>query len=97
MEREEERVKVDEIDLRFCLLRMLFKLSPCGYVKVMGTYKVEKRNENIQKMTILGAELIITYSNLFINHQQDMAKFVIPLIIITMSIKDGMKIGRICL
>jgi hypothetical protein len=77
MEREEERVKVDEIDLGFCLLYMIFKVSPCGYVKVMGTYKVEKRNEKIQKMTILGAELVITYSNWFINHQQDMEKFVI--------------------
>jgi hypothetical protein len=97
MEREEERVIVDEIDLGFCLLHMLFKVSPRGYVEVMGTYKVEKRNEKIQKMTILGAELFITYSILFINHEQDMANFVISLIIITMSIKDGMKIGRICL
>jgi hypothetical protein len=28
-------------------------------------------------MTILGAELVITYSNLFTYYEQDMAKFVI--------------------
>jgi hypothetical protein len=48
-------------------------------------------------MTILGVELIITYSNLLTYYEQDMAKSVIFLIIITMSIKYGMKIGRICL
>jgi len=31
----------------------------------MGAYKVEKRNEKIQKMTILGVESVVTYSNLF--------------------------------
>jgi hypothetical protein len=97
MKREEERVEVDEIDLGFCLLHILFKVSPCGYVEVMGAYIVEKRNEKIQKMTILGAKLFITYSKKFTNHEQYMAKFVISLIIITMSMKDGMKIGRICL
>ncbi len=66
MEREEEKVKLDEIDLGFLLLHILFKVSPCGYIELMGAYKVEKRNEKIQKMTILGVEFVVTYSNLFI-------------------------------
>ncbi len=62
-----------------------------------GSIQSEKRDKKIQKMTILGVELIITYSNLLTYYEQDMAKSVIFLIIITMSIKYGMKIGRICL
>jgi hypothetical protein len=77
MEREEERVEVDEIELGFCLLHILFKVSPCGYAKVMGAYKVEKRDEKFKKMIALGVKLVITYSNLFIYYEQDMAKFVI--------------------
>jgi hypothetical protein len=77
MERKEGRVEVIEIDLGFCLLHILFKVSPCGYVEVMGAYKVKKKDENIQKMIVLGAELVITYSNLFIYYEQDMAKSVI--------------------
>ncbi len=38
---------------------------------------MEKRNEKIQKMTILGAELVVTYSNLFTYYEQEMAKSVI--------------------
>ncbi len=58
---------------------------------------MKKKDEKIQKMTILGVALIITYSNLFIYYEQDMEKFVIFFDTITMHIKDGMKIGRICL
>ncbi len=36
MEREEEKVEVDEIDVGFFLLHIFFKVSPCGYAKVMG-------------------------------------------------------------
>jgi len=43
MERKEEKVEVDEIDLRFFLLHILFKVSPCGYVEVMGAYIVKKK------------------------------------------------------
>jgi hypothetical protein len=43
----------------------------------MGAYEMEKRNEKIQKMTILGAELVVTYSNLFTYYEQEMAKSVI--------------------
>ncbi len=65
LEREEERIEVDEIDLIFCLLHILFKVSPCGYVEVMGAYRVKKKDEKIQKMIALGAELINnSYSNL---------------------------------
>jgi signal peptidase I len=77
MEREEKRVEVDEINLGFCLLHIFFKVSPCGYAKVMGAYKVKKKDEKIQKMTILGVELAITYSNFFIYYEQDMEKSII--------------------
>jgi hypothetical protein len=63
----------------------------------MGAYIAEKRDEKIQKMIVLGAKLVITYSNLFTYYEQDMVKSVFIIIIITMSIKDDMKIGRICL
>ncbi len=36
MERAEERIEVDETNLGFCLFRILLKVSPCGYAKVMG-------------------------------------------------------------
>ncbi len=65
MEREEEKVEVDEIDLRFCLFHVLLQVSPCGYAKVMGAHRVEKKDEKIKKMLALGAKLVITYSNLF--------------------------------
>jgi hypothetical protein len=77
MEREEEKVELDEINLGFFLLHILFKVSPCGYIELMGTYNMEKRNEKIQKMIIFRVELVVTYSNLFIYYEQDMAKFVI--------------------
>jgi hypothetical protein len=43
----------------------------------MGAYKVKKKDQKIQKMTILGVELAITYSNLFIYYEQDMEKSII--------------------
>jgi hypothetical protein len=43
----------------------------------MGAYIVKKKDENIQNMTILGVELVITYSNLFTYYEQDMAKSII--------------------
>jgi hypothetical protein len=49
MEREEEIIEVDEIDLRFCLLHILFKVSPCGYAEVMGAYKVKKETKRFKR------------------------------------------------
>jgi hypothetical protein len=55
MEREEKKVEVSEINLGFFLLHVHFKVSPCGYVEIMGTYIVKKIDEKIQNITILGA------------------------------------------
>jgi hypothetical protein len=97
LKREEERVEVDEIDLIFCLLHILFKVSPCGYAKIMGAYRVKNKDEKIQKMIVLGAELIITYSIWSLIMNKIWQNLLFSLITITMSIKDGMKIGRIWL
>jgi hypothetical protein len=91
MEREEERVEVDEIDVGFFLLHIFFKVSPCGYAKVIGTYKVEKK----RLFWGLNYLLHIQICSCIMNKIWQILLF--SLITITMSIKDGMKIGRIYL
>jgi hypothetical protein len=39
---EIEKGKV-EIDLGFCLIHVLYRVLPCGYVDLMHVYRIEKK------------------------------------------------------
>jgi hypothetical protein len=52
--KERKKELVDETNLVFGLLHIFFKVSPCGYAKVMGAYKVKRKDEKIHKMILLG-------------------------------------------
>jgi hypothetical protein len=42
MEIEERKVEIDEIDLGFCLIHVLYAILPCGYKNLIGVYRIEK-------------------------------------------------------
>lgn len=68
MKIKEGKVKVDEIDLGFCLIHILYIVFPYGYTN--RCQNMGKKDNRMDKMTILG-----TLPHLFINYEQNMAKF----------------------
>jgi hypothetical protein len=64
MENEEGKVEV-ELDLGFCLIHLLYIILPCGFTKLLGVYRVGKEENISNKMTVMGAEHVITFLNLF--------------------------------
>jgi hypothetical protein len=42
MEDEEGKVEVDELDLGFYLIHVLYIILPCGFTKLLGVYRVGK-------------------------------------------------------
>jgi hypothetical protein len=79
MEIEERKVEIDEIDFGFFLIYVFYKVLPCGYTNLMGAYKIERKHNIVNKMTILGAKQVLFFSNLFIYYEQEMEKSVILL------------------
>jgi hypothetical protein len=79
MEIEERKVDIDEIDLGFCLIHVLYKILPCGYTNLMGVYKIERKHSKMNKMIILGAKQMLVFPDLFTYYEEDMAKSMILL------------------
>jgi hypothetical protein len=77
MEIQERKVEMDEIDLEFCLIHVLYRVLPCGYKDLMGAYKIERKHNRTNKMTILGAKQVLACPNLFTYYEQNMAKSMI--------------------
>jgi hypothetical protein len=64
MEIEEGKVEIDEIDLGFCLIHVLYRVLPYGYTYLMGVYKFERKHSRMNKMTVLGAKQVLAFPNL---------------------------------
>jgi len=77
MENEEGKVEVDELDLGFCLIHVLYIILPCGFTKLSKVYKVDKEENRANKMIVMGVKHVIAFPNLFIYYEQDMAKSII--------------------
>jgi hypothetical protein len=63
MEIEEGKVEIDEIDLGFCLIHVLCRVLPCGYIYLMGAYIIEKKHSRVNKMIVLGVLKILIFPN----------------------------------
>ncbi len=53
MEIEERKVEIDEIDeidLEFWLIHVLYGVLPCGYTNLMDAYRIEKEHSIVNKM-----------------------------------------------
>jgi hypothetical protein len=74
MEIEKGKVEIDEIDLGFCLIHVLYKVLPCGYTYLMGAYTIDRKHSRMNKMIVLGAKQVLVFSNLFTYYEQYMAK-----------------------
>jgi hypothetical protein len=74
MKSEKRKIEINEIGLRFCLFHVFFIVLPCGFLNILGVYKLKK--EKVNKMTILGVKQLVICSSLFIYYEQDMAKFI---------------------
>jgi hypothetical protein len=61
MEIEERKVEIDEIDLGFYLIHVLYMVLPCGYLD--GVYRNESTHSGVNKMFILGAKQVLTFPN----------------------------------
>jgi hypothetical protein len=77
MENEEGKVEVNELDLGFCLIHVLYIILPCGFTKLLGVYKVGKEKNKANKMIVMGSEHVIVFLNLFTYYEQDMVKSII--------------------
>ncbi len=40
MEIKKQKVEIDEIDLGFCFIHVLYKILSCGYTNLMGVYRI---------------------------------------------------------
>jgi len=77
MEIEKRKVEIDEIDLGFCLIHVIYKVLPYGYTYLMDAYRIEKKHSIMNKMTILEAKQVLVFPNSFIYYEQYMAKSVV--------------------
>ncbi len=46
MEDGKGKVEVDELDLGFCLIHILYIILPCGFTELLGIIKVGKKKIN---------------------------------------------------
>jgi len=72
MEIKERKMEIDEIDLGFCLIHVIYMVLPCGYIDLMGVYRIERKHSGLNKMTVLGAKQVLKFLNLFTYYEQDM-------------------------
>jgi hypothetical protein len=79
MEIEERKVEIDEIDLGYCLIHVLYMVLLCGYTDLMGVYRIEGKHSGMNKMTFLGAKQVLVFPNLFTYYEQDMTEPVLLL------------------
>jgi hypothetical protein len=52
MEDEEGKVEVDELDLGSCLIHVFYIILPCGFTKLLGVYKMGKKENRSNKMLL---------------------------------------------
>jgi hypothetical protein len=78
MEDEEGQVEMNELNLGFCLIHVLYIILFCGFTKLLGVYRVGKEeNRSSNKMIVMGVKHAITFPDLFTYYEQDMAKSII--------------------
>jgi hypothetical protein len=77
MEIEKGKVEIDEIDLGFCFIHVLYRLLSCGHTNLMGAYRIGRKHSRVNKMTILGAKQVLVFANLITYYEQNMEKSVI--------------------
>ncbi len=75
MKIKEGKVKIDENDLGFCLIHIIYIVWPCGYTNFLGVYKMGKKDNRMDKITILGTKQVLVLPHLFIYYEQNMAKY----------------------
>jgi hypothetical protein len=56
MEVEEGKVEINEIDLGFCLIHVLYMVLPCGYIDLVGAYRIERKHSIVNQMIVLGLD-----------------------------------------
>jgi hypothetical protein len=74
MEIKQGKVEIDEIDLGFCLIYVIYMVLLCGYKNLMGTYRIERKHNGMNKMIILGVKQVLTFPKLLTYYEQDMEK-----------------------
>jgi hypothetical protein len=77
MEYEIGKVEVDELDLGLCLIHVLYIILCCGFIELLGVYKVGQEENRSNKMTIMGVEHVTTFPNLFTYYEQNMTKSIL--------------------
>jgi hypothetical protein len=59
MEDEKGKVEVDKLDLGLCLIHILYIILPCGFIKLLGVYKVGQEDNRSNNMTIMGVGRLV--------------------------------------
>jgi len=58
-------VEIDEIDLGFCFIHVLYRVLSYGYTHLMGAYRIGRKHSRVNKMTILRVKQVLIFPNLF--------------------------------
>ncbi len=61
MEIKERKMQIDEIDLGFCLIHVIYMVLPYGYIDLMGVYRIERKHSGMNKMIVLGAKQVLKF------------------------------------
>ncbi len=67
----------NKLDLGLCLIHVLYIIIPCGFIELLGVYRMGKEENRANKMIVMGAEHVITFLYLSTYYEQDMAKSII--------------------
>jgi hypothetical protein len=70
MEDEKGKVEIDELDLGFCLIHVLYIILPYGFPELLGVYKVGQEENKSNKMTIMVVEHVIAFLKFFAYYEQ---------------------------
>jgi len=54
-------MEIDEIELGFCLIHVIYMVLHCGYIALMGVYRIERKHSGMNKMTVLGAKQVLKF------------------------------------
>ncbi len=54
-------MQIDEIDLGFCLIHVIYMVLPYGYIDLMGVYRIERKHSGMNKMIVLGAKQVLKF------------------------------------
>ncbi len=71
----ERKVEIEEIDFGFCLIHVFYMVLFCGYIDLMGAYRIKRKIVELIRWLFWGQNKYLP--NLFTYYEQDLPKLVL--------------------